>query len=45
MPARIVSIEDVRAAEPLIRPHVGHVPLIRSYALERELGFPPDQLG
>ena len=43
MTVRIVSIEDIRAAEAMIRPHVGHVPLIRSYALERELGLPPER--
>ena len=43
MPSHIPTIDDVRASEPLIRPHVGHVPLIRSYALERELGLPPER--
>ena len=36
----MTSIEDVRRAEPVIRAHVSPTPLIRSYALERELGFP-----
>ena len=43
MPLHIPTVADVRAAEALIRPHVGHVPLIRSYALERELGLPPER--
>jgi threonine dehydratase len=37
---RIVTIEDVRAAEPVVRPHVSPAPLIRSYPLERALGLP-----
>lgn len=41
MSIRIVTIADVRAAEPIIRQHVSPVPLIRSYALERELKLPP----
>jgi threonine dehydratase len=40
MSVRIVTVEDVRAAEPVVRPHVSAPPLIRSYALERALGFP-----
>ena len=40
MPIRVVGIEDVRAAERAIRPHVSPAPLIRSYALERELELP-----
>lgn len=39
MPVRIVNIDDVRAAEHVIREHVSPAPLIRSYALERELGL------
>ena len=41
MPIAAVGIEDVRAAERVVRPHVSPVPLIRSYALEGELGLPP----
>jgi threonine dehydratase len=40
MTVRVVTIEDVRAAEPVVRPHVSPAPLIRSYALERALGLP-----
>lgn len=40
MSIRIVTIADVRAAEPVVRPHVSAAPLIRSYALERELRLP-----
>jgi threonine dehydratase len=40
MAMKIVGIEEVRAAEPIIREHVSPAPLIRSYALERELGLP-----
>lgn len=40
MSVRIATIEDVRDAERLIRRHVSPAPLIRSYSLERELGFP-----
>ena len=41
MSIRIATIADVRAAEPNIRQHVSPAPLIRSYALERELQLPP----
>lgn len=41
MSIRIPTIADVRAAEPIIRQHVSPAPLIRSYALERELQLPP----
>ena len=41
MSPRVVTIDEVRAAEPVVRPHVSPAPLIRSYALERVLGFPP----
>src|SRR5688500_17911434 len=41
MSIRIVTIDDVRAAEQVIRPHVSPAPLIRSYALEQELEMPP----
>ncbi len=40
MSARIVAIEDVRRAEAAIRPHLSPAPLIRSHALEKELGLP-----
>ncbi|SIO32541.1 hypothetical protein SAMN05444166_3797 [Singulisphaera sp. GP187] len=43
MPVRIVAIDDVHAAEHVIREHVSPAPLIRSYALERELGLAPDR--
>src|ERR1700733_9292541 len=39
MSVKVVMIDDVRAAEPVVRPHVSAVPLIRSYALERTLGL------
>jgi threonine dehydratase len=38
---RIPTIEDVRAAEPVLREHVSPAPLVRSYPLEKELGLPP----
>jgi threonine dehydratase len=34
------TYDDVLAAEPLVRPHVSPSPVIRSYALEKELGLP-----
>ena len=34
---------EVIAAEAVVRPHVSPAPLIRSYALERELGLTPDR--
>lgn len=40
MSVRIVTIEDVHAAEAVVRAHVSPPPLIRSFALERELGLP-----
>jgi threonine dehydratase len=40
MSVRIVTIGDVRAAEPVVRPHVSQPPLIRSHGLERALGLP-----
>jgi threo-3-hydroxy-L-aspartate ammonia-lyase len=43
IPIRVVDIEDVRAAEGAVRPHMSPAPLIRSYALERELGLPPSR--
>lgn len=43
MPIRVITIEDIRRAEPVIRPHVSPAPLIRSYPLERELGLSPSR--
>lgn len=43
MSIRIATIEDVRAAEAVIRPHLSPAPLIRSYALEKELGLSPNR--
>jgi threonine dehydratase len=40
MTIRIATIENVREAEANLRPFVSPPPLIRSYALEKELGFP-----
>lgn len=37
MTVRLVTIDDVRAAEPVIRQHLSPAPLIRSYELERRL--------
>lgn len=37
------TIDDVRRAEQVIRQHVSPAPLIRSYALEKELGLPPSR--
>ncbi|WP_406698514.1 pyridoxal-phosphate dependent enzyme [Singulisphaera sp. Ch08] len=39
MPVRIANIDDVRAAEHVIREHLSPAPLIRSYALEQALGL------
>ena len=41
MPVRIATIDDVHAARKVIVRHVSPAPLIRSWPLERELGFPP----
>jgi threonine dehydratase len=41
MSIRIPTMEDVRKAIPVIRRHLSPVPLIRSYALEKELGLSP----
>lgn len=43
MSIRIATIADVRQAEAVIRPHVSPAPLMRSYALERELGLAADR--
>lgn len=40
MPIHIATICDVREAEAVIREHVSPAPLIRSTALEKELGLP-----
>ncbi len=40
MPSSVATIDDVRRAEPIIREHISPAPLIRSYALEKELGLP-----
>ncbi|QDU97118.1 L-threonine dehydratase catabolic TdcB [Lignipirellula cremea] len=39
----IATIEDVRRAEHVIREHLSPAPMIRSYPLEKELGFPPSR--
>ncbi|MBX9585479.1 MAG: threonine/serine dehydratase [Gemmataceae bacterium] len=41
MSVRVVGIEDIRAAERAVRPHVSPAPLVRSHPLEKELGLPP----
>jgi threo-3-hydroxy-L-aspartate ammonia-lyase len=38
---RIPTIADVRAAQVIIRQHISPSPLIRSYALEKQLALPP----
>lgn len=43
MPIRIATLRDVREAEVVIREHVSPAPLIRSTALEKELGLPPSR--
>lgn len=40
MAIRIATMHDVRAAESVVHRHVSLSPLIRSYPLEKELGFP-----
>lgn len=40
MSIHIATIEDVRQAEPVVRPHISAAPFIRSYPLEKELGLP-----
>ena len=39
MSVQIATVDDVRQAETVIREHVSPVPLVRSYALEKELGL------
>ena len=41
MSVPIATIDDVRTAQRVIREHLSPAPLIRSYALEKELGLPP----
>ncbi len=43
MSVRIATFPDVHAAASVIHKHLSPAPLIRSYALERELGLPPDR--
>ncbi len=40
---RVATIDDVRRAETVIRQHLSPAPLIRSYALEKEIGLPPNR--
>jgi threonine dehydratase len=40
MSIRIATIDDVQRAAKVIREHVSPAPLVRSYALEKELGLP-----
>ena len=40
MSIRIATVHEVREAEGVVRKHVSPAPLIRSYPLEKELGFP-----
>lgn len=43
MSNRIATIRDVHEAERVIRQHISPAPLVRSYALEKELGLPPNR--
>ena len=43
MSVPIATIDDVRTAQRVIREHISPAPLIRSYALEKELGLPPSR--
>lgn len=43
MTLRIPTIDDVFHAARIVNQHTFHIPLIRSYALERELGLPADR--
>ncbi|MBQ37987.1 MAG: pyridoxal-5'-phosphate-dependent protein subunit beta [Gemmatimonadaceae bacterium] len=43
MPVQIATMEDVRAAADVIRQHITPAPLIRSYALEKQLDLPTDR--
>ncbi|MDA8743164.1 threonine/serine dehydratase [Rubripirellula amarantea] len=42
-PLQLATIEDVVAAESVIRRHISPAPLIRSYPLEKELGLSSDR--
>lgn len=39
MSVRVATMDDVRQAEQVIRQHISPAPLVRSYALEKELGL------
>ncbi|WP_417734055.1 threonine ammonia-lyase [Rosistilla oblonga] len=39
----IATIDDVRKAQKVIDQHISPAPLVRSYALEKELGLPPSR--
>lgn len=43
MTISVASINDVRTAEPVIRQHISPAPLVRSYALERQLNLSDDR--
>lgn len=43
MSIRLVALQDVHDAEAAVRPFVSATPLVRSWALERELGLPPSR--
>jgi len=43
MPITIADIQDVQRAETVIRQHLSPVPLVRSWALEQELGLSDDR--
>ncbi|MSQ95508.1 MAG: threonine/serine dehydratase [Gemmataceae bacterium] len=43
MSIHIATMDDVRAAEHVVREHVFSAPLIRSHALESELGLPANR--
>jgi threonine dehydratase len=40
MPVTVATMDDVRNAQRVLRRHVSPAPLIRSWPLEQELGFP-----
>jgi threonine dehydratase len=40
-PLKLPTIDDVRAAEAVLRKHISAVPMVRSYPLEQRLGLPP----
>ncbi|WP_417732172.1 threonine ammonia-lyase [Rosistilla oblonga] len=39
----IATIDDLRKAQKVIDQHISPAPLVRSYALEKELGLPPSR--